>query len=114
MPVLGRGAYGGLGCLGLTGLGPVFFRRRAGKVIMDERDTLIQQRSWLAAYILFWVVFVLVAVVLSPWYYGQTGAVPVLVVQMSVAWGFMLVYGVNSIATLVQYRGGSQNADERA
>src|ERR1700730_5327130 len=89
LPFLGYRAMGGLGCLGLIGFGPLFFRKKPGTVLTDERDHLIQWRSWILAYALFWVVFVLTAVFLSAFIYGQDGAVPVSVVQMSVAWGFM-------------------------
>ena len=110
LPFLGKGALGGFGFLGLTGFGPLFFRRKPGQVLTDERDQLIQRRSWVLAYSLFWVAFVLAAVVLSAVVYGQEGAVPVWVVQSSVFCGFMLVYALASIAILVQYAGGSRDA----
>ena len=110
LPFLGYRAMGGLGCLGLIGFGPLFFRKKPGQVLTDERDHLIQARSWIVAYALFWVVFVLAAVVLSAVVYGEDGAVPVSVVRMSVAWGFMLVYGLASLAILAQYAGGSRDA----
>jgi hypothetical protein len=109
-PLLGKGALGGLGFLGLTGLAPFFFRKKRGRVLTDERDLLIQRRSWVLAYSLFWVVFVLAAVVLSAAVYGQDGAVPVWVIQISVFCGFMLVNALASIAILVQYAGGSGDA----
>jgi len=49
------------------------------------------------------------AALLSPLVYGQEGAVPVWVVQISVFF-FMLVYALASIAILVQYDGGSKDA----
>jgi hypothetical protein len=110
LPFLGKGALGGFGFLGLTGFGPLFFRRKPGQVLTDERDQLIQRRSWVLAYSLFWVAFVLAAVVLSAVVYGQEGAVPVWVVQSSVFCGFMLVYALASVAILVQYAGGSKDA----
>src|SRR5262249_4663785 len=110
LPFLGRAALGGLGFLGLTGFGPLFFRKKAGRVLTDERDQLIQVRSWVLAYSLFWVVLVLAAALLSPLVYGQEGAVPVWVVQVSVFFAFMLVHGLASIAILVQYAGGSGDA----
>jgi hypothetical protein len=106
----GKGALGGFGFLGFMGFGVLFLRRKPGKVLTDERDTLIQRRSWVLAYSLFWVAFVLAAVVLSALVYGQEGAIPVWVVQSSVFCGFMLVNAVASVATLAQYAGGSTDA----
>src|SRR5436309_2574195 len=110
-PFFGHRAMGGLGCLGLIGFGPLFFRKQPGQVLTDERDHLIHGRSVILAYALFWVVFVLAAVVLSALIYGQDGAVPVPVIQLSVFWCFMFFYAVMSAAILVQYAGGSQDAE---
>src|SRR5437016_1004874 len=110
-PFLGYRAMGGLGCLGLIGLGPLFLRKKAGQVVIDERDHVIQWRSWIFAYAVFWVVFVLVAAVLSAVIYGEDGAVPVSIVRISVFWAFMLVYALASIAILVQYAGGARDAE---
>ena len=111
LPFLGYRAMGGLGCLGLIGFGPLFLRKKPGQVVTDERDHLIQWRSWIFAYAVFWVVLVLVAVVLSAVVYGEDGAVPVSVVRISVFWAFMLVYALASTAILVQYAGGSRDAE---
>jgi hypothetical protein len=110
LPLLGKGALGDFGFLGLLGFRPFIFRKKPGQVLIDERDTLIQRRSWVLAYSLYWVAFVLAAAVLSAMVYGQEGAVPVWVVQSSVFCGFMLVQALASIATLVQYAGGSGDA----
>ena len=111
LPFLGKGALGGFGFLGFIGFGPLFFRKKPGQVVTDERDHLIQARSWILAYALFWVAFVLAAVFLSAVIYGEDGAVPVSVLRWSVALGFMLVYGLASIAILVQYAGGSKDGE---
>jgi hypothetical protein len=111
LPVLGKGALGGLGFLGILGFGPIFFRKKPGQVLTDERDTLIQRRSWILAYAVFWVVFVLAAFPLSPLVYGQDGSVPVWVIQCSVFFAFMLVNAVASIAILVQQAGGSGDGE---
>ena len=92
LPFLGKGALGGFGLIGVLGFGPLFFRKKPGQVVNDERDQLIQARSWILAYSLFWVVFVLAAVFLSALVYGEEGAVPVSVLRWSVACGFLLVY----------------------
>src|SRR5579872_7446411 len=111
LAVFGIEGHGGLGCLGFIGFGPLFFRKKPGRVVTDERDHLIQWRSWIFAYSLFWVIFVLIAVVLSAVIYGEDGAVPVSVVRISVFCAFMLVYALASIAILVQYAGASKNAE---
>ena len=111
-PALGfRRAQGGLGLVGLLGLAPVLFRKRAGKVFMDERDVLIQSRAWAVAYALFWVVFIAVCVS-APFTFGAGGAVPVEWIQSSVWYGFILVWGTSSVATLAQYWWGASHAAE--
>jgi hypothetical protein len=111
IPVLGKGALGGSGFLGLLGFGYLFFRKKPGKVLTDERDQLIQLRSAILAYAILWIAYVLAAVLLSPLIYGQDGVVPVWVVQISAFGGFILVYAVMSIAILVQYAGGTKDAE---
>src|SRR5581483_7017364 len=98
LPFLGKGALGGSGILGLLGFGALFFRKKPGQVLTDERDQFIHRRSFVLAYSIFWVVFVLVAVFVSAAVYGQDGDVPVWVVQSSVFFAFMLVQAVASIA----------------
>jgi hypothetical protein len=110
-PFLGKGALGGSGFLGLLGFGILFFRKKPGKVLTDERDQGIQWRSALLAFVVFWLVFVLAAALISPFVYGQDGAVPVPVIQISVFGGFMLVNAVMSIAILVQYAGGLKDVE---
>jgi hypothetical protein len=111
-PALGfRRAQGGLGILGLMGFGPLVFRKRPGKVFMDERDFLIQIRAWVLAYSLFWVVFVGICVA-APFTFGTSGVVAVEWIQMSVWYAFMLVWGISAIATISQYAWGAAHASE--
>jgi hypothetical protein len=111
-PTLGfRRAHGGLGILGFMGLGPFLFRKKLGKVFMDERDVLIQTRAWAVAYGVFWMVFIAVCVS-APFTFGSSGVVPVALIQTSVWYGFMIVWGVAAIATLAQYRWGASHAAE--
>ena len=81
VPILGfRRASGGFGLLGMLGFGVVFYWKRPGQVVLDERDADIQRRSLIITAAVFWVVFIEVCVFL-PWYfYGERGAVPVAVV----------------------------------
>ncbi len=106
IPILRHGALGGLGLLGLLGIGPLFLFRKGGGSLWDERDQLIALRSALAAYTVFWLVFVASCTSL-PIIYGWRGEVPVVVVQWSVFFAMMLIVGVTSLTTLIQYgRGG--------
>jgi hypothetical protein len=113
VPILGwERAQGSFGLTGLLGLGVLFFRKKAGHVAMDERDNQIQFRSWaFASGVMFWLVYVLAAVFLAPAIYGQTGAIPVTVVQASVVWSLILVQSTMSVAILTQYAGGSRSAE---
>ncbi len=105
-PVLGfHRAQGGLGFLGFIGLGPLLFRRKAGSVFMDERDVQIQLRSWAIAYFVFWMVFIALCVA-APFTYGSSGVVRVELIQLSVWYGFMIVWGVSALAAVLQYRRG--------
>lgn len=108
-PWLGPGALGGVGLLGFLGFGPLFYRRRPGQVVLDERDGQIQQRSLIIAYSVFWLAFV-AAGTLAPVYYGYAGSVPTMVVASAVWAGFMLFIAVQSIASLFQYGRGDLDA----
>src|SRR5271157_3935138 len=102
VPFLGKGALGGFGFLGFLGLSPVFFRKRHGAVVVDERDTQIRLRSLFCAHLVFWLLFVLAAMT-APAVYGWNGAVPVELVIWSVFCGLIVIQGVSSLATLIQY-----------
>jgi hypothetical protein len=112
MPVLGlQRAQGGFGILGFLGFGPFLARKRRGIVVNDERDDLIRVRSWVIAYAVFWLAFV-AACLAAAFFFGPNGAVPVVLVQSSVWLAVILVVGVGSIATLVQYSLGGPDAAE--
>lgn len=102
-PILGIRAQGGFGVLGLLGLGEIYFwRLRRRTVVADERDDRIQHSSAAIAYTVLWLSLV-AAALFAAVYYGKQGAVPVVVVQIAVWIAFILVFGVMSIAALVQY-----------
>lgn len=112
VPSLGwQRAQGGLGIAGLMGLGVLFYRKRPGEVVMDERDNLIFKRSYIWGHGLFWLAYVAVSVGLAPAVYGWEGAVPVSVVQTSVFWAMFLVQASMSIAILAQYAGDSKKVE---
>jgi hypothetical protein len=109
IPVLGRGAWGGCGFLGLLGFSPLFFRRRGAEVVQDERDVAIWQRSLGIAYSVFWLVFVM-ACMTAPAVYGWNGSVPISFVLAGVWCGMIVVQGVMSLAILVQNGWGGPHA----
>lgn len=109
LPFVGPKAMGAVGFLGLQGLGVLYFRKRPGRILADERDALIVHRAAIAAYSIFWVVFV-AACVGASFLYGERGAVPVTVVQSSVWIAWMLVSSVSSLAVLIQYGRGGDHA----
>jgi hypothetical protein len=109
VPFLGRGAIGGFGLLGFLGLSPFFFRKRHGSVVLDERDTQIRLRSQFCAHLVFWLLFVLAAMT-APAVYGWNGYVPVALVMASVWCGWVVLVGVMSLATLIQYGRGGHDA----
>jgi hypothetical protein len=102
VPMMGWKALGCFGLLGLLGFSPLFYRRRAGRIVADERDASIRRRSAAVGFSVTWCVFI-GACTSALLVYGDQGSVPVRLVEV-VAWGtFALLYAVMSIATLVQY-----------
>ena len=51
-------AWGAFGLFGLCGFGVLFYRKKPGHPVMDERDQQIGRRSVLLAYSVFWLFFV--------------------------------------------------------
>lgn len=106
VPWLGpKRALGGFGLMGFLGFSPIFFLKRRGECVSDERDQLIWQRSIGIGYATFWVAFV-AACVGASYLYGSSGAIPVFVVNASVYVGMAIIMTVMSIAILAQYRLG--------
>jgi hypothetical protein len=99
-------ATGGFGFLGFLGLSPIFFRRKRGECVFDERDQQIWQRAVAVGYATFWVGFVAVCTGASV-FYGSGDTIPIFVLQWAVWGGLTIIMAVMSVAILVQYgRGG--------
>ena len=80
-------------------------------MLIDERDQLIQQRSWILAYAVFWVVFVLAAVAaLCRWFTGRRAQYPCGSFNPASSAVSCSCIALASIAILVQYAGGSKDA----
>jgi hypothetical protein len=110
-PWLGpRRATGGFGILGLMGFSPLFFRKGRGECITDERDQMIWHRSVRIAYAVFWLAFV-AACAIPQVYHGPGGVIPVFVLQWVLWCGWIIVWGIMSLAILCQYGfGGADGA----
>ncbi len=100
--------FGFMGICGLLGLSPILFKKAPAGVDFDERDLLIQRKAVLGAYAIFWVLFVLAAMI--PFFVlGPDGRVSVKYLAAMVCGGMAVVTIVQSIATLEQY--GWRNKD---
>jgi len=103
------GGFGFIGICGLTALSPILYKKEQGNVDFDERDLLIQRRASLGAYTIFWVLFVLAAMI--PFFVlGPDGAVSVKYLAAMVFGGMVTVGLVQSIVTLEEY--GWRNKDD--
>jgi len=99
---LAAGGFGLMGISGLMGLSPVLFRKQPGGVDFDERDLLIQRKAVIGAYSIFWVLFVLAAMI--PFFVrGVDGQVSVKYLAGMVGGGMVAVTVVQSVITLEQY-----------
>jgi hypothetical protein len=96
------GGFGFIGICGLMGLSPLLYKKGSGKVSFDERDLLIQRNASLGAYSIFWVLFVLAAMV--PFFVlGPKGMVSVKYLAAMVFGGMIIVVLVQSVITLGAY-----------
>ena len=98
---------GTMGFYGLAGGACLIGRRekKAGKTVMDERDTAIERAANLIGYSVFWLVFVLV--VMAPFFiYGPDHIIMIKAVPftLTIVFAMMIVYTVRALAIIVQYR----------
>ncbi len=103
--------FGFIGIVGLCGLSPVLFRKEKGQVELDERDLSIHKKASLAAYSIFWLLFVLAAMI--PFFIlGPKGTISVRYLPAMVFGGMIIVMLVQSIVTLEEY--GWRNKGEKS
>ncbi|MBN2183640.1 MAG: hypothetical protein JW715_17155 [Sedimentisphaerales bacterium] len=96
------GGFGFIGICGLIGLSPVLYKKESGKVSFDERDFSIQRNASLGAYSVFWLLFVLAAMI--PFFVlGPKGKIPITYLPAMVVGGMIIVTLVQSIVTLAAY-----------
>jgi hypothetical protein len=91
-----------MGIMGLIGLTPFLFKKDKDKVKTDERDLQITRKAMLAAYSIFWLLFVAAAMV--PWFIiGPDGEITVNYLPWMVFGGMCIVMLLQSIVTLNEY-----------
>ena len=96
------GGFGFIAICGLTGLSPLLYKKERGKVNFDERDFLIHKKASLAAYSIFWFLFVLASMI--PFFVlGPKGTISVKYLPVMVFGGMVTVMLVQSIVTLEEY-----------
>jgi len=94
--------FGFIGIMGFAGLTPFLFRKDKSKVRFDERDLAINRKAAIAAYSIFWVLFVAAAMV--PWFItGPEGMITVNYLPWMVFGGMFVVMLVQAIVTLEEY-----------
>jgi hypothetical protein len=99
------GGFGFIGICGLMGLSPLLYKKEGGKVSFDERDLMIMRNASLGAYSIFWVLFVLAAMI--PFFVlGPKGMVSVKYLAAMVFGGMIIVVLVQSVITLGAYGRG--------
>jgi Predicted membrane protein (DUF2178). len=100
---------GTLGLLGFVGVAPLIGLRERGrgKIIYDERDLLIARRAGNAAFGILWLAFV--AGMMAPFFLKgpeATITVPVTGLALAVCGATVLLFTVQSLAVVIQYRTG--------
>jgi hypothetical protein len=96
------GGFGFIGIMGFSGLAPLLFRKDKDHVQLDERDLLIMRKAMIAAYSVFWLLFVAAAMV--PWFIiGPNGKFTVNYLPWMVFGGMFVVMLVQSLVTLSEY-----------
>ena len=94
--------FGFISIFGFSGLAPILYKKERGKVSFDERDLLIQKKASLRAYTIFWVLFVLAAVI--PFFIlGPEGTISVKYLPAMVFGGIITVTLIQSIVTIEEY-----------
>ena len=96
------GGFGFIGICGLMGLSPFLYKKERDKVSFDERDLMIMRNASLGAYSIFWVLFVLAAMIPFS-VLGPKGMVSVKYLAAMVFGGMIIVVLVQSVITLVAY-----------
>lgn len=96
------GGFGFIGPIGLSAVAPLLFKKDKNQVQLDERDLMIKRRAMLGAYSIFWLLFVLAAMV--PFFLvGPKGTITVVYLPWMVFGGMFVVMLVQAIVTLEEY-----------
>ena len=106
LPVSGDAATAGFGILGLLGVVPVLLMKHAGmRVIADERDREIEQRSLKIGMETAWMMLFLSMITIVLWFnLNRQSEVPVRLLNWLIWIQFTICYAVKGSAALMIYR----------
>jgi hypothetical protein len=122
-PQRARAAFGFFGLLGLLGLSPTFYHKKPDetRVVLDERDKQIGDRSQLFAWRIVWLYWSIACMGPWAWVAIRSGLEAVEVPFVPVEWlpwvlmsGFLVFITARSISILIDYGRGKSKDDERA
>ncbi|HTU27043.1 MAG TPA: hypothetical protein VMF30_16670 [Pirellulales bacterium] len=104
-PFLGNAATSGFALLGLLPLSWLFFRRRGGEVMTDERDDEIDRRAKYLSALAGWFTLLLAVIGLTMWSnFAGDHTVRTWVLNWLVWVQFVVVCGGHGLASVVLYR----------
>jgi uncharacterized membrane protein len=98
-------AFSAFAIFGLYGLTPlIFYRKSKNKILVDERDKEIANKAGRFGFGLFWVAFVIVAVLISQ--IKADSLIPASLLSYIVFFGMIAICAARAIIILVLYRQG--------
>lgn len=106
-------AFAPLGLMGLLGLTPILFRKRDGKVDLDERDLEVVEKASIVGGVCSYLAFVIGGMAL--WgihYYRGESQMNVHLIPLLIFGGAIVLYLSRSIFIISQYSGKALGIDE--
>ena len=104
-PVMGNGAFGWFGLLGLLPLSMYFIRPRGTAVIVDERDQGINLKATFWGVQSAWMLTFMTLIAFTLWHSSTNQAVPTRYLNGLIWIQFAACYLIKGVATIVIYRG---------
>ena len=104
-PWAGEAALAGFAVLGILGFTPLILRQRGNRVVRDERDDEIEQRSASLGFGAAWTATLLLLTIVTVWHGYHERDVPTGLLSVVIWAQFALCFAIKGAASLIQYRG---------